>query len=346
LPRFLATEAANLREGLRLGYTAPRRNVERALTQLGALLALPMDSSPFGSPLRRDADVAFQAQWSKLAQTELLPATRRYRDFLRDQYAPRARTSLGIAGNPRGADCYRAQIWNNTTYELAPRELYQLGEELVAEREAKVLQLARAVFGDGVADLRATRKALDADPRNRFDSADEALRFTSQALARAEQSAPLWFTRIPRAPLTLVPYQDFEAKSHPSARYEPAAGDGSHPARFRIDITNFASLQRAEIEVTAFHEGIPGHHLQLGREPDLPTHPGPVDPRGLGAFLEGWARYGEGLADEMGLYSSDLDRLGAAAHLPTGLVVDPGIHAMNWSREQAVAWTMSHQVAF
>lgn len=344
LQRFLDTEVANLREGLRQGYTAPRSNVERALAQLDALIALHEDASPLWSPQRRDTDAAFQAQWSRLVQTELLPATERYREFLRDHYAPRARTSLAITGNPHGADCYRAQLRTNTTNRLTPREVYELGEKLVAEREAKVLQLARGLFGDGIVDLRAARTALEADPRNHFASAEEALHFVTQAMARAEQAAPHWFATIPRGGLSLVPYQDFEAKAHPPARYEPAAADGSHPARFRIDLTNFGSLERADLEVTAFHEGIPGHHLQLGREPH--SQLGAVDPRGLGAFLEGWARYGELLADEMGIYSSDLDRLGAFAHLPTGLVVDPGVHAMNWSREQAVSWAMSKQVAF
>jgi uncharacterized protein (DUF885 family) len=216
----------------------------------------------------------------------------------------------------------------------------------VAEREAKVLDLARSVFGEGISDLRAARTALDSDPRNRFTGPEEALSFVRQAMARAQQAAPLWFKRLPRAPLELAPYQDFEAQSRPSARYEPAATDGSRPARFRIDITHFAELQRAEVEVTAFHEGIPGHHLQLGLELDTKAQHQAADPRGLSAYFEGWARYGEGLADEMGLYSSDLDRLGAVAHLPTGLVVDPAIHAMGWSRDRALAWTLSKQVAF
>jgi uncharacterized protein (DUF885 family) len=346
LPRFLDTEVSNLREGLRLGYTAPRRNVELAIAQLDTLLALPIDSSPLSGPMRRDDDVSFRTRWLQLVEAELLPATKRYRDFLSVDYAPRTRTGLAITGIPRGAECYRAQIRTHTTYPLAPHELYALGKKLVAEREAKALRLARAEFGEGIADLRAARAALDADPRNRFNSTAEALDFVRRALSRAEQAAPRWFNRVPRAPLTLVPYADFEAKAYPPARYEPATTDGARPARFRIDVTNFEALQRADVETTAFHEGIPGHHLQLGLEREMPTSLQPVDIRGLTAYFEGWARYGETLADEMGLYSSDLDRLGAAAHLPTGLVVDPGIHALNWTRESAVAWVMSKQVAF
>jgi uncharacterized protein (DUF885 family) len=346
LPRYLETEIANLREGLRLGYTAPRHNVGLAIAQLDALLGLPAAASPFGGPARRDSDAGFRARWSALVEAQLLPATRRYRDFLHEEYAPVARTTFAITGIPQGAECYRGQLKTFTAYQLAPREIYELGQKAVAEREAKALLLAHAVFGDRISDLPSTRAALETDPKNRFNSRDEALTLVGKALARAEQAAPRWFSHVPRVRLALVPYADFEAKAHPGARYEPATRDGSRSARVRIDVTNFESLRRTDLENTAFHEGIPGHHLQLGLELELPTHYQPVDIRGLGAFFEGWARYAEGLADEMGLYSSDVDRLGAVAHLPTGLVVDPGIHALGWTRESAVAWVMTKQIAF
>ncbi|HKY41411.1 MAG TPA: DUF885 domain-containing protein [Polyangiaceae bacterium] len=345
LPRFLDTELSNLREGIRLGYTAPRRNIELAVAQLDALLAAPLKDSPLSSPAQRATDAEFQATWLKLVETELVPAAARYRDFLRDDYAPKARTRLGIAAIPNGAECYRARIRMHTTAQLAPREVYELGQQQVAEREAKALKLARAVFGEGISDLRSAKAAVAADPRSRFATTDEALGFVSRAIARAEQAAPRWFARLPRDPATLVPYDAFEAQAHPSARYEPAAHDGSHPARFRIDTTNVGSLQRIEVEHTAFHEGIPGHHLQLGRDPGAPNEPTALE-TGLSAYYEGWARYAESLADEMGLYSSDLDRFGAVSHLPTGLVTDPGIHAMGWTHEAAIAWVATKQVGF
>jgi uncharacterized protein (DUF885 family) len=305
LPRFLETEVTNLREGIRLGYTAPRRNVELALGQLDALLGAPLNDSPLMGPARRDTDAEFRASWQQLVEAQLVPAVTRYRDFLRDEYAPRARTSIGIASIPNGAECYRARIKLNTTEQVAPRAMFELGTQLVAEREAKALQLARALFGDGISDLRAAKAAVDADPRNRFATAEEALSFVDQAMGRARQAAP----------------------------------------------------RRIEVEHTTFHEGIPGHHLQIGRDqdadapsssgssgsPDLPTV---LDFGGMSAYYEGWARYAESLADEMGLYSSDLDRFGAVSHLPTGLVVDPGIHAMGWTRDAAMAWVSSKQVGF
>jgi uncharacterized protein (DUF885 family) len=254
-------------------------------------------------------------------------------------------------------ECYRARIKLNTTEQVAPSTMFELGQQLVGERETKALTLARALFGASITDLRAAKAAADADPRNRFGTPEEALSFVEQAMGRARQAAPRWFARIPRSPLTPVPYDSFEAQGHPDARYEPAAKDGSHPARFRIDVTNLASLHRIEVEHTTFHEGIPGHHLQIGRDQDADApgssgtpgssdQPTVLDVGGMSAYYEGWARYAESLADEMGLYSSDLDRFGAVSHLPTGLVVDPGIHAMGWTREAAMAWVSSKQVGF
>jgi uncharacterized protein (DUF885 family) len=346
LPRFLETELANLREGIRLGYSAPRKNVETAVSQLEALLAAKVIESPFWSPTRRDPDPSFQGQWKDLVETRMVPATRRYLAYLRDEYLPKARTTIGVSANPDGAACYRAQIAAYATSDLTPATLFQLGHEEVARREAKALGLARNVFGPDVPDLRTARARLDTDPRNRMTGRAEVLSFVGQALARARAAAPRWFGRLPESPLALAPFSDLEAQSHPDARYQPAAKDGSRPARYRIDVTNPDSLKRAGLEHTAFHEGIPGHHVQMQLAWELPGKHEYGDITGVGAFIEGWARYAESLADEMGLYSSDLDRLGAFAFLPTGLVVDPGIHAMGWTRERAIAYVMEKQLGF
>ena len=181
---------------------------------------------------------------------------------MRDEYAPRSRLTLGINDIPNGAACYRAQVKTYTTTDLQPDTLYRLGLARVAEREAQALELARSLFG--VTELRAAKRALDSDPRNRFANADDALLFITDALRRARAAAPRWFARLPRAELELAPFNEAEAKTHPGARYEPAAKDGSHPARYRIDVTNSSSLKRSELGHITFHEGIPGHHLQMG----------------------------------------------------------------------------------
>jgi len=345
-PLFLDTELANLREGLRLGYSAPRHNIERAIAQLEALLAAKLVESPFWSPAKRDADPSFQQQWQTVVEAEMVPAARRYLAYLREEYLPKARTSIAISANPNGAACYRAQLAAYSTPELEPSALFQLGQEEVAQRAAKALAFARNVFGPDVADLRAAKSKLDTDPRNRIADRAELLALVSAAMERARAAAPRWFARMPQGPMILFPYSDLEAKSHPNGRYEPAEKNGSQPARYRIDVTNLAEVRRADLEHTAFHEGIPGHHLQMQLERELPGMHEYGEIAGVGAFIEGWGRYGEGLAEEMGLYSSDLDRLGALSLLPTGLVVDPGIHAMGWTREHAIAYVTEKQVGF
>jgi uncharacterized protein (DUF885 family) len=346
LPGFLETEIANLREGLRLGYSAPRKNVEMAISQLEALLTANLIESPFWSPAKRDMDESFQRAWRGLMETEMVPATQLYLDYLRDEYLPRARTTIGISANPDGVACYRAQIAAYAAFDMTPERLFYIGQEEISEREAKIVALARNAFGPDVSDLKAAKLKMDTDSRNRMAGPSEVLAFVGDALARARAAVPRWFVRSIEAPLTVVPYSDFEALSHPDARYQPAAKDGSRPARYRIDVTNSESLMRAGLEDTAFHEGIPGHHLQMQTARQRPGAHGYGDIASLGAYIEGWARYAELLADEMALYSSDLDRLGAYAHLATGLVVDPGIHAMGWTRERAIAYAMEKQLAF
>jgi uncharacterized protein (DUF885 family) len=344
LPGFLETEIANLREGLRLGYSAPRKNVEIAISQVEALLAATLRESQFWSPAKRDTDELFQRQWRDLEEAKLVPATRRYLAYLRDAYLPKARTTIGISANPDGVACYRAQIAAYAVSDRTPNTLFQIGQEEVADREAKTIALARNMFGPDVPDLKTAKVKMDTDSRNRMAGRSEVIAFVGDALARAQEAAPRWFGHAPQVPLTVVPYSDLEALSHPDARYQPAAKDGSRPARYRIDVTNPESLKRAGLEDTAFHEGIPGHHLQMQIASERPGAHGYGDITALGAFIEGWARYAEGLADEMGLYSTDLDRLGAVAHLPTGLVVDPGIHSMGWTRERAIAYVMEKQL--
>jgi uncharacterized protein (DUF885 family) len=327
LPRFLETEMANLREGLRLGYSAPRENVEIAISQLEALLGATRIESQFWNPAKRDADESFQRQWRDLVEANMVPATRRYLAYLRDEYLPKARTTIGISANPDGVACYSAQIAAYSVSDGTPTTLFQIGQEEVADRETKAMALARNVFGPDVPDLKAAKLKMDTDPRNRMAGRSEVLAFVGDALARAQEAVPRWFAHAPQAPLAVVPYSDVEALSRPDARYQTAAKDGSRSARYRIDVTNPESLKRAGLEDTAFHEGIPGHHLQMQIAGERPGAHGYGDIAALGAFIEGWARYAEGLADEMGLYSSDLDRLGAVAHLPTGLVVDRGREA-------------------
>lgn len=341
-PRYLDRELDNLREGVRLGYTAPRTNVELAIKQLDLMLAAP-ENTPLVSPAKRDTDPAFDAQWHDLVANELVPAIRRYRGYLADEYLARARTTIGVSALPDGAACYRAMLRYATTTDVDPQQLFEMGKARVAEREAAALALARELYGADIT-LATLHDRLEADPHNRFASGDDIVAVARGAVARAEAAAPRYFGRLPKAKLEIKPYAAFEASTHPSARYESAARDGSHPGYFRIDSTNVGDARRAAAEDTAFHEAFPGHHLQISLQQEIGDSHELYDLASSGAYVEGWARYTESLADEMHLYSTPLDRLGAVSGLPTGMVVDPGIHAMGWTREQAIQYTLAKQV--
>ncbi|MET0395616.1 MAG: DUF885 domain-containing protein [Longimicrobiaceae bacterium] len=337
VPRFLDTEVANLREGVRLGYTTPRRNVELVIGQLDALLATPAEESPFFDPARRDSAPEFRAAWRALLEREVAPAVRRYRDYLRDEYRGAAREAVGVSANRDGAACYRASFRGFTTLDRAPEETAALGRARVERNLAEAREVARAAYGTD--DVLAVLDRIRADSARRFRGRDDLMAFAQGAVERAAAAAPGWFRTVPRARVEIVPHPAFLERSA-SDQYAPAAEDGSRPATYRINLYEPERKSRANAEITAFHETYPGHHLQISAAQELP---GAHDVTGLvssGAFVEGWARYAEALAEEMGLYTDPAARVTRRIWPARGMVVDPGIHVMGWTREQAVRYLM------
>lgn len=262
LPDYLRIEVENLREGMRLGATVPRRNVDLAVEQINALLEAQPAVSQLYAPARKSNDPEFREQWTALVVEELLPAIQQYRDFLRDEYHDRARTSLGLVGMPNGAACYRAKLKQFTTTDVDPRDLYRLGQARVREQQAKTQKLAQSVLGSGATDMRSIKARLDELPENRLESSEQVLSIVSDALARAKQAAPFWFEQLPEADVEIVPYTAAEARIYRTAQYQDRSSDGSQRARFRIDTTHLNAQRRQDLEHTAFHETVPGHHLQ------------------------------------------------------------------------------------
>jgi uncharacterized protein (DUF885 family) len=340
LPHYLDTEVADLREGLRLGYTTPKHNVELVIEQLDGLLALPVAESPFFSPAERDGDAAFKKTWTEMLESGFYPAARRYRDFLKTEYLPAAREAIAVAANPDGAACYRASLRAYTTLDLSPEQMFANGERAVAEREDKARELGQKVFG--TSDLAQIHERLRADKSNRFHSRDEMLAFSKDAVERAKRTIPRWFGLLPKADVKIEPQPAYQEASSFS-QYIPSSEDGSRPGTYYIDLYKAEEKDRASAEVTAFHEAYPGHHLQIAIAQERSSaHPITRFISNSG-FAEGWGRYSEVLADEMGLYSSDLNRLRLWGTVPMGMVVDPGIHAMGWTRQQAIDYALSKQ---
>jgi len=343
VPRYIAIETANHRDGLRTGYTAPQGPVRVLLSQLDTLLAAPVEDSPLFAPARRDSSPAFRAELTRVIEREIIPAMRRYRAFLAGVYLARTRSAIGVSANPHGDACYRAAIRATTGLALSPDSVHRLGIATVQELEGEMRAIAVRSFG--TADVSQLLERLRTDTAYTFHTRDEMLTQARGALERARAASGRWFGRSPRAAVIVEPYSAFDERQS-VGEWNPPAEDGSRPGIYLLSTYDPTHKSRADLEALSFHETIPGHHQQgalaLERGDTIPAIARYFWSPGFG---EGWAEYAEQLADEMGLYSSDTARFGAIADITlsaTLLVVDTGINAFGWTREQAIDYIREH----
>ncbi len=315
----------------------------RALRQLDTLLATALTSSPLSDPARRDSTPEFVAELGRVIEQEIFPAARRYRDFLAAEYLDHAREEIGVSANPHGSDCYRASIRTTTGLTLSPDSVYKIGLATLDELEHAMQLIAIRSFG--TSDVARLLERLRSDTAYTFHTRDEMLARARDALARAQHAIPAYFGRLPRAPIVVEPYPAFRERQS-VGEWNPPAEDGSRPGIYYLSTYDPRHKSRADLEPLSFHETIPGHHLQgtiaLERGDAIPAIARYFWSPGMG---EGWAEYAEQLADEMGLYSSDTARFGMLADITLSaalLVVDTGIHAFGWTREQAIDYIREH----
>lgn len=332
LPSYIDQEMAYLRQGLAAGYSAPKAVVQRVIDQVDGLLALEVEQSPFYSPAVRDDDQGFASATHDLVVDEINPAFQRYRDYLAGPYMAEAREALSVTVNPDGLACYEASMRGYTTLDRSGKEVYELGQKTVAANKQAVIELGQSAYG--LDDFAAIIAAAKADPADRFESADELLQFSKDAVLRAAEEMPKWVGNMPEQPVEVVPFAEHEEGTGRSAHYRPAGTD--RPGEYRIPLYQPQEQSRGNAEATAFHETWPGHHLQVAVGQSVEgLHPvtriiwfsGPG---------EGWARYSESLADEMGLYQTKTGPIRRRAWPARGMVVDPGLHLFGWTREQAI----------
>ncbi len=342
LPKFIDTEILNLREGLGLGYSAPAGNVRIVIEQMNTLISTPLADSPFDSPAVRDKTPEFKKEFDALVKDQLVPAFKRYRDFLEKEYLPAARESIGVSFNPSGVSCYEASIRYHSSIPATAQQVYDLGMQQMELLTKEMQAIAERSFQ--TKDVPALLQRLRTDPKYLFKNREELIAYSQAALSRAKTAAPKWFGLLPKADVVIEPYPKFREKNG-SNEYNPPAEDGSRLGLFYISAYEAEKQSKSIAESTAFHETVPGHHLQgsiaLERKESHPLG------RYIGnnGYQEGWALYTERLADEMKLYSSDLDRLGmlsSQALRAARLVVDPGLHVMGWSRQQAIDYMLAH----
>jgi uncharacterized protein (DUF885 family) len=342
LPHYLDVEIANLREGLKLGYTAPKESVQIVIDQISTLATTAPADSPFLSPAQRDKDPAFSKTFRALLDKELVPAFKRYRDFLKNEYLAGAREAIAVSANPDGAACYAASVRYHSSLPMSAADVHALGLAQIDALTAEMKTIAERSFQ--TSDVAALLQKVRSDRRYMFKDRADLIGYTKAALARAKAAIPEWFGMKPKADVNIEPYPKFREKNAPN-EYNPPAEDGSRGGLFYVSAYQAETKSRAPQESTTFHETIPGHHMQMS----IALEQKDIQPIGRyiynSGYVEGWALYAERLADEMKLYSSDLDRLGmlsSQAFRAARLVVDTGIHTMGWSRQQAIDYMLTH----
>jgi uncharacterized protein (DUF885 family) len=347
LDRYLRHAADRLRAGVGHRRTPSRWGVLAAMAQLEEYLAGPPDADPLLAP---DPPAGTDpARWRdrlrQLVVATVRPAMAAYRTCLEREVLPHARSDdrAGLCHLPDGEAVYRDAARRHTTTERDLDELHRLGQELVAGLAEEYRTLGSRALG--TSDLGELLGRLRGDPALRFHTAAEILQSARDALDRANAALPGFIGRIPAVPCRVDEMSPFEAKDAVLGYYQPPSDDGRRPGIHWLNTYAPETRTRYEYEALAFHESVPGHHLQfaLAQElRDLPRF------RRLGyvtAFSEGWALYTERLADEMGLYSGDLARLGMLSFdswRACRLVVDTGIHHLGWSRSRAIDYLLAN----
>ena len=345
LSGYLDNEIANLREGMRLGYTAPKHIVRIVVDQVRGLIATPTADQPFLAPVRAEQTKEFQQAFAVLVTKRIMPAAQRYADFLERDYLPAARDTIAVSALPHGAECYTASVRAHSSLAKSAQEVHDIGLREVARIDAEMKKIAEQTFK--TSDVSALMQRLRTDRQFMFKSREQLIDYSKAAIDRARNAAPQWFGILPKADVRVEPYPAFREKNAPG-EYNPPSQDGSRPGLFYISAYEPEKKSRADNESTAFHETIPGHHLQVAIALERPNiHP-------IGRYLfnsgydEGWALYAEELADEMKLFSGELDRLGMFGSQnwrAVRLVVDSGMHALGWTRQQAIDYMLAHTTA-
>jgi uncharacterized protein (DUF885 family) len=349
IPTAFDQVTANMAIGMEDKRVPPKYLLERALAQVKELATEKPEASPLALPLKHfPAEVKaaeqerIKAEMLDAIAKEVLPAYLRFARFLEVSYVPAGRAEPGIAALPDGAKYYAFRIRQSTTTELTADRIHQIGLDEVKRDEAEMLTIAQKL---GFKDLAGFRAAMKANPKLKAGSPEALLAAYQGYVTPMQAKLPQLFGRLPRAPLEVAPVPDYIAKDMYPAYYEPGTPDGSRPGRLRVNTYNFADRNLYAVEAIAYHEGIPGHHLQISIAQELEGFPTFRKFQAYTAYTEGWGLYSERLGKDVGFYRdpySDYGRLEADIWRAIRLVIDTGVHSKHWTREQMVQYFHDH----
>ena len=349
LPRIFEEETANMRKGMAVGLMPPKFLLEKVVDQTNGIATLAPDKTPFAQPFENfpasfsDADkTRLKTAGLAAIKNDVLPAYAKFATFVQNEYVPKGRSEVGVWSLPNGDAIYAFDVRRSTTTDKTPEEIHQIGLQQVAEIEKQQLAIANKL---GFKDLKSFRESVKANPKLYAQSREQILDLYRKYLAQMKPELPKLFGRLPKGDLIVMPVEPFREKDAPGAQYVPGTPDGSRPGHVEVNTSEPEKRTIISIESTAYHEGVPGHHLQGTIAQEVTGLPPFRQHAWYGAYGEGWALYSERLGKEVGFYQdpySDFGRLEDEMLRAIRLVVDTGLHYKHWTREQVVQYFHDH----
>ena len=350
IPRVLEQAMEHMREGLRDHLMPPKYLLEKVSVQAQQIADNSLDKSPFTDPLRKFPEAIAEADREQLREkieaavkNEVAPSYAKFAKFVRDDYAPHGRLDPGVWALPDGGARYHFAVSRQTTTDMPVEKIHELGLKSVAEIESQMLAIAKA---QGFGDLKSFNQHIQQDAKLHAQSGQQLFDLYTHYRDQMYTKLPELFGRLPKNKLVVVPMEAFRSASAPPADYSIGAGDGSRPGR--INVNEYAPEKRLllNVEAIAYHEGVPGHHLQFSIAQELTDLP-PFRKYNLdlNAYTEGWAFYSERLGKEVGFYQdsySEFGRLQNEMWRAVRWVVDTGVHSQHWKRQQMVDFFHEH----
>jgi uncharacterized protein (DUF885 family) len=348
MPRVFDENVIQMHKGMTDGLMPPRILLEKVVEQANGLATKAPDATPFAQPFAKFPDAIPAAEQKRLREEGLaairdsvLPAYVKFTAFVRDEYAPKGRTEPGVWSLPDGPQRYAFRVKESTTTGLSPEEIHQIGLAQVKEIEARMVGVVNQL---GYKDLKSFSASLPGNPKVHAHSRQEILDLYQKYIDQMYTKLPGMFGRLPKAKVLVMPIEEFREKAA-STHYVEAAQDGSRPAHVMVNTGNFEKGTTLDCETTAYHEGVPGHHLQIAIAQELPQLPPFRQNEYYTAYTEGWALYSERLGKEVGFFQDPYSYYG---HLQDDmlrairLVVDTGFHYKHWTRQQVVDFFHDH----
>lgn len=349
IPLILEQGIQLAKQGQKDGLMPPKYLIEKVAKQINSIAVPAGTDSVFASPLKQFPKNISKAEQERLSREVLQaidqnvrPAYQKLGAFIQKDYLPYGRQHEGIWSLPNGDELYRFYVENNTTTSESPETIHQLGLKEVARIEAEMLKIAKV---QGFNDLKSFQQSLKTNPAVFPKSREEILEIYRGYIAQMQPELPKLFGLLPKNKVEVLPVEQYREKEAAGAEYHQGTPDGSRPGQVYVNTGDFSERSKISMEATAYHEAIPGHHMQIDIAQNLPNLPMFRKQPNHTAYIEGWALYAEQLGKDVGFYKdplSDYGRLSSELFRACRLVVDTGVHYKKWTRQQMIDFMREH----